>query len=225
MHSVAAGDGDPRPVTVLKPGAKRGPELADYRRFVSRALRNPSQVGAVAPSSPGLAKAMASVVPTTGRPVVVELGPGTGALSAAIAQRLPVGGRHLAIELDGGMVQHLRSELPWLEVVQGDASHLGQLLRDAGVGSVDAVVSGLPWSIFPGGLQSDILREVGDVLTPSGAFTTFAYLHALGMSGARHFRRRLDAAFDEVLTTRTVWRNVPPARTYVCRRSITGQRA
>ncbi|TWF95840.1 class I SAM-dependent methyltransferase [Saccharopolyspora dendranthemae] len=192
--------------------------LHNYRTFLQRAASKPGQVGAVAPSSPHLAREMGSVIPRTGSPVVVELGPGTGALSAAIADRLPSGGRHVAIELDSGMVEHLNRELPWLEVVQGDASHLGSLLPEIGIDRVDAVVCGLPWSIFPAQLQHDILQQVGSVLTPGGAFTTFAYLHALGMSGARQFRRRLDVSFDEVITTRTIWRNVPPARTYVCRR-------
>ena len=192
--------------------------LQNYRTFLERAVSKPGQVGAVAPSSPHLAREMGSVVPRTGSPVVVELGPGTGALSSAIANRLPAGGRHVAIELDSGMVEHLNRALPWLEVIQGDASHLGALLSAAGIDRVDAVVSGLPWSIFPAKLQHDILQQVGSVLTPGGAFTTFAYLHALGMSGARQFRRRLDVSFDEVITSRTVWRNMPPARTYVCRR-------
>ena len=38
------------------------------------------------------------------------------------------------------------------------------------------------------------------------------------MDGARRFRALLDEVFDEVLTTRTVWRNLPPAVSYVCRR-------
>ncbi|MCA1186256.1 MULTISPECIES: methyltransferase domain-containing protein [unclassified Saccharopolyspora] len=197
--------------------------FADYRKFAARAARKPGLVGAVAPSSPHLAREMASIVPRTASetgPVVVELGPGTGALSRAVRDRLPEGGRHLAIELDSGMVEHLRADLPWLEVVQGDAAKLRTLLVDHGVDRVDAVISGLPWSIFPGELQRDILAEVGQVLVPGGAFTTFAYVHALGMSGARAFRNRLDLAFDEVLTSRTVWRNVPPARIYTCRRPI-----
>lgn len=197
--------------------------FADYRKFAARAARKPGLVGAVAPSSPHLAREMASIVPRTASetgPVVVELGPGTGALSRAVRDRLPEGGRHLAIELDSGMVEHLRADLPWLEVVQGDAAKLRTLLADNGVDRVDAVISGLPWSIFPGELQRDILAEVGQVLVPGGAFTTFAYVHALGMSGARAFRDRLDLAFDEVLTSRTVWRNVPPARIYTCRRPI-----
>ncbi|GAA4832591.1 methyltransferase domain-containing protein [Saccharopolyspora rosea] len=198
--------------------SNRSGALSDYGAFLRRAIRHPGQVGAIAPSSPSLARQMAAVVPSTGSPVVVELGPGTGALSAAVAERLPASGRHLAVELDGGMVEHLRRNLPWLEVIQGDAARLGELLREAGVASVDAVISGLPWSIFPGQLQQDILDQVGAVLAPHAAFTTFAYVHALGMAGARRFRARLDNSFDEVLTSHTVWRNVPPARIYACRR-------
>ena len=205
--------GDHRPVRARS-------ALADYRSFVLRAAREPGTVGAVAPSSRYLAREMASVVPSTGTPVVVELGPGTGALSPAVADRLPSGGRHLAVELDPGMISHLRTNLPWLEVVEGNAAALSTLLRERGIERVDAVVSGLPWSIFPVDLQNSILREVGVALAPGGAFTTFAYVHALGMAGARAFRSRLDTAFDEVVTTRTVWRNVPPARTYVCRRPV-----
>lgn len=202
----------------MLPRSGSGSVLANYRTFIERAVRKPNLVGAIAPSSPNLAREMAAVVPTAGSPVVVELGPGTGALSSGIAQRLPAGGRQVAIEVDSGMVEYLRVELPWLEVIQGDASRLGDLLADAGIDKVDAVVSGLPWSIFPAKLQQDILDQVGAVLAPGGAFTTFAYVHALGMTGARQFRRRLDLSFDEVLTSHTVWRNVPPARIYVCRR-------
>lgn len=193
-------------------------ETAPYRAFLSRAVRNPGKVGAVAPSSPHLAREMARVVPSTGNPVVVEIGPGTGALSPAVAARLPEGGRHLAIELDEGMVGYLQNSVPWLEVIQGDAAELEELLRGAGVDRVDAVISGLPWAIFSAADQQDVLRQVGRVLAPQGALTTFAYVHALGMSGARGFRHRLGEAFDEVLTTRTVWRNLPPALSYVCRR-------
>jgi hypothetical protein len=58
------------------------------------------------------------------------------------------------------------------------------------------------------------------VLHPSGAFTTVAYLHAVPLARAWAFRRHLRAAFDEVLTTGPVWRNVPPGLAYVCRRPV-----
>jgi phospholipid N-methyltransferase len=38
------------------------------------------------------------------------------------------------------------------------------------------------------------------------------------LGAARRFRRRLRDTFDEVLVSATVWRNLPPAFVYVCRR-------
>ncbi|MGQ0577078.1 MAG: class I SAM-dependent methyltransferase [Pseudonocardia sp.] len=181
-------------------------------------MRRPGAVGAVAPSSMGLARLLASVVPRSGAPVVVELGPGTGAVSAVIDRRLPAAGRHLAVELDADMVAYLRRHRPSLEVVQGDARDLGALLATQGVTRVDAVVSGLPWALFDPDTQAAILGEVARLLGPDGAFTTFAYLHGMPLHTARRFRRALADTFDEVVVSATVWRNLPPAFGYVCRR-------
>ncbi|MET8384320.1 methyltransferase domain-containing protein [Streptosporangium canum] len=192
----------------------------DLRAFMSVALRRQGVVGAIAPSSPALARALAAVVPTVGTPVVVELGPGTGSISEVIRARLAPGSRHLAIEIDPDLAAHLCRTKPWMETVRGDAADLSALLAGAGVERVDAVVSTLPWSLFPGDQQERILGEIGRVLAPAGAFTTVTYLHAVPLAGARALRRRLRAAFDEVLTTGPVWRNLPPGMTYVCRRPV-----
>jgi len=66
-----------------------------------------------------------------------------------VQRRIPAGGRHLAVELDSTLVEHLRSSYPRLDVIHGDASELGKLLADRGVEEVDAVISGLPWALFP----------------------------------------------------------------------------
>lgn len=196
-----------------------GPSRRDARRtFLLAALCRPAAVGAVAPSSVGLATLLASVVPRSGAPVVVELGPGTGSVSAVIDRRLPPGGRHLAVELDQRMVAYLRRTRPGTEVVPGDARDLGALLGARGVTHADAVISGLPWALFDTDTQSAILGEVARLLGPTGAFTTFAYLHGMPLHTARRFRRTLADTFDEVVVSRTVWRNLPPAFGYVCRR-------
>jgi phospholipid N-methyltransferase len=195
-------------------------QRAARRAFLRAALRAPGTVGAVAPSSPQLAAVLASIVPRTGTPTVVELGPGTGAVSAVIAQQLPAGSRHLAVELDGDMVGYLQRTRPELEVVQGDARNLSALLAERGVEHADAVICGLPWALFDDETQQAVLRELSRAIGDTGAFTTFAYLHGMTLGAARQFRRTLRGSFEEVLVSATVWRNVPPAFVYVCRRPI-----
>lgn len=192
--------------------------IAPRRAFLTAFLRSPGTMGAVAPSSSRLCGVLASVVPVAGTPVVVELGPGTGAVSAVIERRLPPGSRHLAIELDVDMVGYLCRTRPTLEVVHGDARRLGLLLAERGVGHVDAVVCGLPWALFDDATQHVVLSAVGRAIGPDGAFTTFAYTHGLVIPAARRFRRALRARFEEVLVSATVWRNLPPAFVYACRR-------
>lgn len=191
---------------------------ADLRAFLTAAVRRQRVVGAIAPSSPALGRALSAVVPALGPSVVVELGAGTGPISEAIRARLAPGSRQLAVEIDPGMAAHLRRTKPWMETIEGDAADLGALLAGAGVDRVDAVVSTLPWSLFPGEQQERILAGVGRALAPSGAFTTVTYLSALPLAGARALRLRLRSAFDEVLTTGPIWRNLPPGVAYVCRR-------
>ncbi|CAN5298382.1 methyltransferase domain-containing protein [soil metagenome] len=202
-------------VSVLCRPAKGG--AAATQNFLLAAVRNPQRIGAIAPSSARLATLLASVVPTGGEPVVIELGPGTGAVSSAITARLPRNARHLAVELDPGMAAFLREHHPAVEVIDGDAHTLADLLADRNIDNVAAVVSGLPWSLFDSESHQRILHQVAESIGADGVFTTFAYAHTKGFRGARGFRRSLEQTFGEVQVSRIVWRNMPPAFSYVCR--------
>jgi phospholipid N-methyltransferase len=195
---------------------------AARRAFLAAVLRNPAQVGAVVPTSDVMAELLTRIVPRSGAPVVVELGPGTGAVTGVIDDRLPPAARHLAVELDPEMAAYLQRTHPGLEVIEGNAVKLGALLAEHDVEQADAVVSGLPWSLFDGETQESILTQIAHLVGPTGAFTTFAYRHGLVLSNARRFRRALHETFEEVLVSATVWRNVPPAFVYVCRRPRSG---
>ncbi|MBB5154774.1 class I SAM-dependent methyltransferase [Saccharopolyspora phatthalungensis] len=194
-------------------------KLDEYRTFLQTAVRNPKMVGAATPTSAAVAATVAQVVPTTGAPVVVELGPGTGSLSDGIRRRLPKGARHIGIELGKGMVEHLQAHKPWMEIVHGDAGDLLALLDKHGIERVDAVISSIPWSLLPGGAQDHILRQAAEALAPQGAFTALTYLSADQTPRGRRFRTRLTQTFDEVLT-HTTWRNLPPILHYICRRPL-----
>ncbi|MCW2880267.1 MAG: ribosomal adenine dimethylase [Sphaerisporangium sp.] len=190
----------------------------DAALFFGQFVRSPGTTGAVAPSSRRLARVLATPVPERGEPVVVELGPGTGVGTDEIQRRLGGRGHHLAIEINPRLAARLTDRHPTAKIIVADAVNLPKLLAKHGLERADVVVSGLPWAAFPARLQDDLLGAITEVLAPEGAFTTFAYVHARTLPPAIRFRRRLLEAFEEVVPSRTVWGNVPPAFVYHARR-------
>jgi phosphatidylethanolamine/phosphatidyl-N-methylethanolamine N-methyltransferase len=190
------------------------------RPFFREFLRSPLTVGAVRPSGRALAEVATAAVPATGAPVVVELGPGTGAFTGPIQRRLAGSGRHIAVELNPRFAGRLATLHPAVTVAVADAAELREVLAQRGIDRVDVVVSGLPWAAFGESAQRDVLAEVVAALDPAGVFTTFAYVHARWTPPARRLLRSLRSRFEEVVVTRTVWTNLPPALVYVCRRPL-----
>jgi len=186
--------------------------------FLLEFVRDPMTVGAVAPSSPALARVATAAVPRSGSPVVVELGAGTGSFTAAIQRRLAGRGRHIAVEVNPRFAQALTASYPQVDVVQADATDLSTVLAQRELRQADVVVSGLPWAAFAESRQCDVLSAVVANLSPHGVFTTFAYVHARWAPPARRLLRSMRSQFDEVVISRTVWANLPPALVYYCRR-------
>ncbi|MDQ4103448.1 MAG: methyltransferase domain-containing protein [Actinomycetota bacterium] len=190
--------------------------------FLVAALRSPRDVGTLLPSGPELARRLAAVVPEAGRggrpAVVVEVGAGAGAVTAAIVARAGQDAMVIAIEKDVGLANQLRSRQLGVRVVTADAATLPAILADHGVDRADVIVSVLPWTLFGPQRQREFLTIFAAALAPDGVFTAAAYSLGYWTPAARRFRLELDQRFGEVLPTRTLWRHLPPAMTYVCRR-------
>ncbi|WP_460060786.1 class I SAM-dependent methyltransferase [Streptomyces sp. YKOK-I1] len=172
-------------------------------------LRRPLMTGAVAASSRRLAYAMTEGIGLEGARLVAELGPGTGVFTDAILDRLAANARLVAVELNPVLAARLAATRrdSRLTVVQGSAAGLAAAVGEP----VDAVVSGLPWTVMPRDRRGHILDAVTEVLSPGGVFTTFAYLHAARTPPARHFTAELACRFDRLERSKPVWANLPPA--------------
>ncbi|GAA2601200.1 methyltransferase domain-containing protein [Winogradskya consettensis] len=177
-------------------------------------------VASLTPSGRALSRRVIAPVPSSGDPVVVELGPGTGAFTRLIQSQLGGRGRHIAVDVNERFTALLGERFPGVDVLTADARHLPATLDGLGLDRADVIVSGLPWAAFRRPLQREVLDAVVTSLAPGGAFTTFAYVHARWTGPARHFRRALENRFDEVVVGRTVWANLPPALVYHCRRPL-----
>lgn len=173
-------------------------------------------------SGTALAERLAVVVPRRAdrRQVVVELGAGSGEVTEAIVRRVGPGTTVIAVEKDAELAGRLRDRGLGADVVNADALELPALLAERGLDRADVIVSVLPWTLLPPARQRQFLDVFAGALHADGVFTAAAYSTGFWAPTARRFRTELHRCFHEVVPTRTVWRNLPPAMTYICRQPV-----
>ncbi len=192
--------------------------VVDSLRFAEAFLRNPAQVGAIAPSSPFLRREMLDDLQIDEDQSVIEFGPGTGAFTGRLGQLLPHHGQYLGIERDERMTGLLRRRHPHLKFVHGSAEDALQIHEHAQIGPVAAIISGLPFASLEPVMQERIVNGVDLLLAGGGEFRTFQYAHAYSMPGSVRFRRLMTAHFGPARRSRIVLRNLPPACVLTWRR-------
>jgi phosphatidylethanolamine/phosphatidyl-N-methylethanolamine N-methyltransferase len=149
--------------------------ILDAARFLGRLIATPRSVGAIAPSSPGLARAMAAQVDPAATGRVLELGPGTGVITQALLTRGLAPERIVAIEYDPDFAGLLTRRFPGVRVIRGDAFDLARTLSGENPEPFAAALSGLPLVNFPKALRQKVLESVFARLAPGAPFVQFSY--------------------------------------------------
>lgn len=182
-------------------------------RFVTLWLQRPASLGAVIPSSKSLATAMAREVDAREPGAVVELGGGTGNITAALLERAVAPRDIIVIEREPALHAVLSSRFPGIEVICGDARHLGTLLRRAGVPQVKTVISGLPLLSMSERSRRRIAAQAVAAIGSHGTFVQFTYGPAAPVSRAM-------ATHLGIIGRRSSWilSNIPPASVWSYRR-------
>ncbi len=196
--------------------------LAAHARFLAEFITNPGRMGAVAASSPALAKKIADQLDFQKINSVVEFGPGTGVITRELLARMRPGTHFFAIERSADLAKICRQRLPQVKLYEESAERVEELCSREGLGHVDAIVSGLPWVSFPDDLQDRILNATFRVLKPGGSFVMFGYRVGLFTPAGRRFHTKLPRYFENLRRSRSVWLNLPPALVFsgVRRRQI-----
>lgn len=197
-------------------------KMKNFMKFFFAFVSKPKATGAIAPSSDMLCKAMIDRIDWDNVNAIVEYGPGTGVVTRHILKKIEEvgkGTRYFAIELNSKLVKQLRKEFPGVQIYEDSVENVKHICEQEGIEQVDAVVSGLPWAIFPKELQDKLMDATLSILKPGGQFVTFTYIHAASLPAGKRFRFWLNTNFQSVDLSKVIWMNLPPAFVYYCQTS------
>jgi phosphatidylethanolamine/phosphatidyl-N-methylethanolamine N-methyltransferase len=164
---------------------------AEGALFFRHWLRHPLGIGAILPSSLGVARAMARDLPL-GRPgAVLELGGGTGVVTRRLLEAGCPPERLIVVEREPALATVLRQRFREIRAVEADACDIAAILESLGVTRLAAVVSSLPIKWFPVESQRAVLEPCFDLLGEGGTFLQLTNalvspvaMEALGIRGA-----------------------------------------
>ena len=193
--------------------SKRRPErlLGDETHFLRTLLENPRLTGAVAPSGPHLARAMARAAGASREGLVIELGPGTGPVTKALIEHGVARDRLVLVEYDPSFCRLLAQRFAPARVVQGDAYDLPMTLKDHAGKKIAAIVSSLPLLNQPPALRAKLIADAFALMGPGGVFVQFTY----GLKSP--VPREVCINRYSAHASAPIWRNLPPARVWTYR--------
>ena len=183
--------------------------LREQLLFLRGLIANPTGVGAIAPSSPALARAVAAQIDPGRKGPVLELGPGTGSMTRELIARGIAPERMVAIEWDANFAKTIAAEFPGVKVIRGDAFDLDATLPKRGLPEFAAIVSGIPLLNHPVEKRRALVEAAFRRLAPGAPLIQFSYGFRSPVKPPPEIMVRL-AAY--------VWRNLPPASVWVYRR-------
>ena len=210
--------------------------LKKYSLFYSESFSNFGTVGAIAPSSNSLAKAVVNpIVRRTKAPIaVLEVGPGTGAFTSQILRELQEGDTFDIYELNPKFYQYLKKYIDLERIIakkiscklyNADIRHLNKSKK------YDFIISGLPFNNFDSKTVDEILSVLMNQLTPNGIFTYFEYCLTNEFKGTFLKSLERERTLMVGLTIETflkkyqfhstkVWWNLPPAKIHYCKKNL-----
>jgi|CXWL01.1.fsa_nt_gi phosphatidylethanolamine/phosphatidyl-N-methylethanolamine N-methyltransferase len=201
----------------MKPNLNSAKASGKQRRlrhhFIAAWLRSPLKIGAALPSSRTLARAMAAQVDLSREGGVIELGAGTGVVTQALLEAGIANDKLLVIERDKKLHALLHSIFHDLKVLCADAMELEEVIKNAGMKKVNAIVSSLPFITMPVAIRHGIQEQMAKAIGDYGIIVQFTYGPKSPIN--RSELKRYGLIGERV---KLVLANVPPAHVWVYRR-------
>lgn len=187
-------------------------------RFFKGLIANPGAVGAISASTPYVGQMLVDAAHVRDAQIVLEFGPGTGVVTEVLLDALRPDATFMAFEVSDEFVRVIRDRFPHITLHHDSAENARKHLEAIGQTHCDAIVSGLPWTVFDDQLQNSLLDAIMDVLRPGGHFSTFMYFFSPALPKGRSFLQKLRQRMVDVERLPIVLRNFPPAYVFRARR-------
>ena len=142
--------------------------------FFQEFLKHPFQIGSIIPSSRFLERRILEVAGICSARTIVELGPGTGGMTKSILGAMPKHARLLSIEINPhfhALVSSIKDDR--LIAHLGSACGMKEIISMYGIGSLDVVISGIPFSTMSHSSGSQVLEAISSLLAPNGRFVAY----------------------------------------------------
>ncbi len=141
--------------------------------------------------------------------VIVELGPGTGVFTREILNRMRPEARLFAFETNDIFFNKLSEDIHdnRFTLFHESAELVMEKMKDLGITKIDAIVSSLPYAVFPDDVKHRILDACVKALGKDGIYVQFQY--------SLNAHKLLKEKFRKVTLDFTPI-NMPPAFVYRC---------
>src|SRR5215471_10486722 len=139
-----------------------------WGKFFTEFIHNPLGKGSLVPSSSCLARVMVEQADLGRADAVLEYGPGTGVFTDYILRELRPQSKFAAIEINPRFAAIFRAEHPGVRLFEDSVENVCAICKSMQIGSVDCVISGLPWAFFSKSMQIVFLDQMMRVLKPGG---------------------------------------------------------
>lgn len=198
--------------------------VKEKKLFLEKFWQNRKTIGAIAPSSKFLAKAMTEHLVHYNRPLqILEVGAGTGVFTEYIIKNMPKGSTLHVVEIEKEFCKILTEKFKDNPNVRIYCCSILDLRLSS---KVDCIISGLPFnSLSPDIVEQILNKYINEFIMPEGIITFFEYillptLKKLFLQN-QEYKKVLDLLTrfkkkrDHVQST-IVMRNLPPARVITC---------
>ena len=183
----------------------------DWLLMLGKFMKHGTSIASFVPSSRFLAKCLVKGIDWDKSQCIVELGAGTGPITKQLVKRAKPHTKLIVIEQDPDFCKRLREKFPGrtnLEIVEGDAGKLDEILGERGISMCDHILSGLPLPSFPASLRDAIITASYKVLPPHGTFRQLTNMPWIYYRLYKSYFNRVQFSLVPI--------NFPPAGVYFC---------